>query len=50
MEMHTIALIRGLMLAGLIWPLVIAGVVAAIRERRGTSTPTHRQGRVGGHS
>ena len=37
MEMHTIALIRGLMLAGMIWPLVIAGVVAAIREKRDAS-------------
>jgi hypothetical protein len=37
MDMHTIALIRALMLVGLICPLVIAGVVVALREKRGAS-------------
>jgi hypothetical protein len=37
MDMHTIALIRALMLVGMICPLVIAGVVAAIRETRDAS-------------
>jgi hypothetical protein len=37
MDMHTIALIRALMLVGMICPLVIAGAVVALREKRGTS-------------